>query len=103
MDTILYNDTPNKIIDTLNNSITDTTSTIEQENLIDMLSNMGIGGNIVMAILTLLSILAIYILVERYFAIRKESLEDEDFLINIRECLKEKNMFSYYIYRNATF
>lgn len=68
------------------------TTTTEQDNFIDMLSNMGIGGNIVMAVLLLLSILAIYILVERYFAIRKESLEDEDFLMSIRKFVEEKNI-----------
>jgi len=67
-------------------------TTTEQDNFIDMLSNMGIGGNIVMAVLLLLSILAIYILVERYFAIRKESLEDEDFLMSIRKFVEEKNI-----------
>ena len=71
---------------------TKTTTTIEQDNFMDMLSNMGIGGNIVMAVLLLLSILAIYILVERYFAIRKESLEDEDFLMSIRKFVEEKNI-----------
>ena len=69
-----------------------TTTTTEQDNFMDMLSNMGIGGNIVMAVLLLLSILAIYILVERYFAIRKESLEDENFLISIRKFVEEKNI-----------
>ncbi|MBT4477773.1 MAG: MotA/TolQ/ExbB proton channel family protein [Flavobacteriales bacterium] len=68
------------------------TTTTEQDNFIDMLSNMGIGGNIVMAVLLLLSILAIYILIERYFAIRKESLEDEDFLMSIRKFVEEKNI-----------
>lgn len=90
METIL--DTPNAIIDTINNSIADTTSTTEQDNFMDMLSEMGIGGNIVMAVLLLLSVLAIYILVERYFAIRKESLEDEDFLMSIRKFVEEKNI-----------
>lgn len=69
-----------------------TTTTTEQDNFMDMLSNMGIGGNIVMAVLLLLSILAIYILVERYFAIRKESLEDENFLMSIRKFVEEKNI-----------
>ena len=68
------------------------TTTTEQDDFMDMLSNMGIGGNIVMAVLLLLSILAIYILVERYFAIRKESLEDEDFLMSIRKFVEEKNI-----------
>jgi len=67
-------------------------TTTEQDNFMDMLSNMGIGGNIVMAVLLLLSILAIYILVERYFAIKKESLEDENFLMSIRKFVEEKNI-----------
>jgi len=62
------------------------------DNFIGMLSKMGVGGNIVMAILLILSILAIYILVERYFAIRKESVEDEDFLMSIRKFVEEKNI-----------
>ncbi len=69
-----------------------TTTTTEQDNFMDMLSNMGIGGNIVMAVLLLLSILAIYILIERYFAIKKESLEDENFLMSIRKFVEEKNI-----------
>ena len=71
---------------------TQTTTTIKQDNFMDMLSKMGIGGNIVMAVLLILSILAMYILVERYFAIRKESLEDEDFLMSIRKFVEEKNI-----------
>ena len=71
---------------------TQTTTNIEQDNFMDMLSKMGIGGNIVMAVLLILSILAIYILVERYFVIRKESLEDEDFLMSIRKFVEEKNI-----------
>ena len=67
-------------------------TTTEQDNFIDMLSNMGIGGNIVMTVLVILSILAIYILIERYFAIRKESLEDEEFLMSIRKFVEEKNI-----------
>ena len=69
-----------------------TNTTTEQDNFLDMLSDMGLGGYIIMAVLLILSILAIYILVERYFAIRKESLEDEDFLMSIRKFVEEKNI-----------
>ena len=69
-----------------------TNTTTKQDDFMDMLSSMGIGGNIVMAILLILSVLAIYILIERYFAIRKESLEDEDFLMSIRKFVEEKNI-----------
>jgi len=65
---------------------------IVKDGFIDMLSEMGIGGNIVMGILLILSILAIYILVERYFLLKKESKEDELFLENIKKFVEEKNI-----------
>ena len=69
-----------------------TQTTTEQDNFMDMLNNMGIGGHIIMSVLLILSVLAIYILVERYFAIKKESIEDEDFLMSIRKFVEEKNI-----------
>ena len=65
---------------------------IVKDGFIDMLSEMGIGGNIVMGILLILSILAIYILVERYFSLKKESNEDELFLKNIKKFVENKNI-----------
>ena len=65
---------------------------IVKDGFIDMLSEMGIGGNIVMGILLILSILAIYILVERYFLLKKESKEDDLFLENIKKFIEEKNI-----------
>ena len=65
---------------------------IVKDRFIDMLSEMGIGGNIVMGILLILSILAIYILVERYFLLKKESKEDDLFLENIKKFVEEKNI-----------
>ena len=65
---------------------------IVKDGFIDMLSEMGMGGNIVMGILLILSILAIYILVERYFSLKKESKEDELFLEKIKKFVEEKNI-----------
>ena len=65
---------------------------IVKDGFINMLSEMGIGGNIVMGVLLILSILTIYILVERYFSIKKESKEDELFLENIKKFVEEKNI-----------
>jgi len=64
----------------------------KKDGFIDMLSEMEIGGNIVMGILLILSIFTIYILVERYFSIKKESKEDELFLENIKKFVEEKNI-----------
>ena len=47
---------------------------IDQEktlSIVELISSGGIGGNIIMSVLGLLSIFAIYILIERFSAIRK--------------------------------
>ena len=43
-------------------------------SVIDLITSGGIGGNLVMGALGLLSIFAIYILIERFSAIRKAAL-----------------------------
>lgn len=42
-------------------------------------------GGWIMAILGLLSVIAVYIFIERYFVIRRSSREDKNFMNNIRE------------------
>ena len=88
-------------IDTLIDTLIKDESTIDtvrvkpkivKDGVVDMLSEMGMGGNIVMGILLILSILAIYILVERYFSLKKESKEDELFLENIKKFVEKKNI-----------
>ena len=74
-------------------TITNTnTPEIREDNFMNMLSQMGIGGNIIMVILLILSVFAIYILIERYFAIKKESQEDENFLNSIRNFVEARNI-----------
>ena len=46
----------------------------------ELISSGGLGGNIIMGTLGLLSIYAIYILIERFSTIKKASVEDESFL-----------------------
>ena len=59
---------------------------VEEKTLsvIQLISSGGVGGNIIMGTLALLSIYAIYILFERYSTIKKASLEDESFLKSIK-------------------
>ena len=64
----------------------------KQETIIDILTQLDLGGNIVMGILLILSIFAVYTLIERYFALRRISKEDETFLKNIEKYVKEKNI-----------
>ena len=61
-------------------------------SIIDLISAGGIGGNIIMGTLALLSIYAIYILIERYSTINKASLEDESFLKSIKNFVEQKDI-----------
>ena len=64
------------ITDSINNPI------VEEKTLsiMELISSGGLGGNIIMGTLGLLSIYAIYILIERFSTIKKASVEDESFL-----------------------
>lgn len=74
--------------DSINNPI------VEEKTLsiIELISAGGIGGNIIMVTLGVLSIYAIYILIERYSTIKKASIEDESFLKSIRNFVEHKDI-----------
>ena len=74
--------------DTISNLI------VEEKTLsiIELISAGGIGGNIIMGTLALLSIYAVYILIERYSTINKASLEDESFLKSIKNFVEQKDI-----------
>ena len=74
--------------DSVNNPI------VEEKTLsiIELISSGGIGGNIIMGTLTLLSIYAIYILFERFSTIKKASIEDESFLKSIKNFVEQKDI-----------
>ena len=74
--------------DSINNPI------IEEKTLsiIELISAGGVGGNIIMGTLGVLSIYAIYILIERYSTIKKASIEDESFLKSIRNFVEHKDI-----------
>ena len=61
-------------------------------SIIELISSGGIGGNIIMGTLTLISIYAIYILFERYSTIKKASIEDESFLKSIKNFVERKDI-----------
>jgi biopolymer transport protein ExbB len=67
---------------------------VEEKTLsvIELISSGGIGGNIIMGTLVLLSIYAIYILIERYSTIKKASLEDVSFLKSIKNFVEQKDI-----------
>ncbi len=74
--------------DSINNPI------VEEKTLsiIELISAGGIGGNIIMGTLGVLSVYAIYILIERYSTIKKASIEDESFLKSIRNFVEHKDI-----------
>jgi biopolymer transport protein ExbB len=76
------------ITDSINNSI------IEEKTLsiMELISSGGLGGNIIMGTLGLLSIYAIYILIERFSTIKKASVEDESFLKSIKNFVEQKDI-----------
>ena len=61
-------------------------------SIIELIISGGIGGNIIMGTLGLLSIYAIYILTERYSTIKSASFEDESFLKSIRNFVEQKDI-----------
>ena len=83
---ILFNNMKLILLQTPINSDTISDIIVQEKTLsiIDLISSGGIGGNIIMGALGLLSIYAIYILIERYSTIKKASVENENFLKSIR-------------------
>ena len=76
------------ITDSISNPI------VEEKTLsiIQLISSGGLGGNIIMGTLGLLSIYAIYILIERFSTIKKASIEDESFLKSIKNFVEQKDI-----------
>lgn len=76
------------ITDSISNPI------VEEKTLsiMELISSGGLGGNIIMGTLGLLSIYAIYILIERFSTIKKASIEDESFLKSIKNFVEQKDI-----------
>ena len=81
LQTVLVNDPINQIV-------------VEEKTLsiMQLITSGGTGGTIIMSALGILSIVAIYILIERFSAINKASKEDENFLKSIRNFVEAKDI-----------
>lgn len=81
LQTVLANDPINQIV-------------VEEKTLsiMRLITSGGTGGTIIMSALGILSIVAIYILIERFSAINKASKEDENFLKSIRNFVEAKDI-----------
>jgi len=63
-------------------------------SILELITSGGIGGQLVMLILFILSIIAVYIFIERYNGIRKAAKEDENFMNQIRDYVKDGKLES---------
>ncbi|MGY8951663.1 MAG: MotA/TolQ/ExbB proton channel family protein, partial [Flavobacteriales bacterium] len=79
-------------IPTVTDSLAAPVITEKTLSVIDLITSGGIGGNLVMGALGILSIFAIYILIERFSAIRKASIEDDAFLKSIQNFVEAKDI-----------
>jgi len=57
--------------------------------IMDMITQGGVGAILIMLTLFILSIIAVYIFIERYIAIKKGSRDDVNFMNNIEKFIKE--------------
>ena len=79
-------------IQTVPDSLTNPDITEKKLSVVDLITSGGIGGNLVMGALAILSIFAIYILIERFSAINKASKEDQNFLKSIQNFVEAKDI-----------
>jgi len=64
----------------------------ETLSIIDLMTSGGIGGNIIMLVLLLLSIVAIYIFVERFLTISKAGVEDPAFFNGLKDSIHKGDL-----------
>ena len=76
-------------------SFTDSSEIVQEKTLsvIDLMTSGGMGGNIIMSVLGILSMFAIYILIERIYSLNKANKGNPDFIMNINT-LVNNNKFS---------
>ena len=79
-------------IQTITDSINSPVVEEKTLSIIDLISSGGTGGTIIMSSLGILSIVAVYILFERYSTIKKASQEDENFLKSIRNFVEANDI-----------
>jgi len=58
-------------------------------SIMELILSGGIGGNIIMATLLVLSIFAVYVIIERYLYIKKASKEDNNFMNQIKDYIHD--------------
>lgn len=73
-------------------AVADPTAIVPQEetlSIMNLITSGGVGGIIIMSTLFILSILAVYIFIERYLSITKAAKEDENFMNQIKDFIHD--------------
>ncbi len=73
-------------------SLNITSSEQKTLSILELITSGGIGGTVIMGTLGLLSIFAVYILFERLSAIKKAGMDNENFLISIKNFVEKKDI-----------
>ncbi len=63
--------------------------TVETLSILELITSGGIGGSIIMLALFILSVIAVYIFVERYITIKKAAEEDQNFMNEIKDFIHD--------------
>jgi len=79
-------------IDTISDSLATPEVAEKTLSIMQLITSGGTGGTIIMSALGILSIYAVYILFERYSAIKKASKEDENFFNSIKNFVEKKDI-----------
>ena len=79
-------------IDTISDILATPEVTEKTLSIMQLITSGGTGGTIIMTALGILSIYAVYILFERYSAIKKASKEDENFFNSIKNFVEQKDI-----------
>ncbi len=72
--------------------VTDIERTTETQSILDLLFSGGAAGAAIVLVLLVLSIVALYIFIERYMTIKKAGHVDENFMNNIRANVNAGNI-----------
>tara|TARA_B100000900_G_scaffold66941_1_gene52141 strand:- start:2463 stop:3161 length:699 start_codon:yes stop_codon:yes gene_type:complete len=79
-------------IQIITDSINITSSEQKTLSILELITSGGVGGTVIMGTLGLLSIFAVYILFERLSAIKKAGMDNENFLISIKNFVEKKDI-----------
>ena len=83
----------NTITDSINSSQIDK-QVVEEKTLsiLELITSGGTGGNLIMITLAILSILSVYLFIERYSTLKKASKEDNSFLNSIKNYIQDNDV-----------